>query len=165
MSHLSESLSFSEPAPLSDAENRLIKNKLKILTNHLVANHLNEGGYFFEAEGDESFAESGQIHIVKTDSSSKVISNKVHPYLIWVTSKYMERFYGKTLNLFEFTKKEDTRIPNFYILDFNVNSLTRKNLSIVMMFMVVAFQDKFTSTEKNKVIINRLPLIINRGDK
>lgn len=154
-------LDMQIPRILSDIEIKAVKIKIKKLITHLVECHLSKGGMYFESSDAELYP--GAAPVIKLSSSqAKTIASLIAPYLVWVTSQYVSKFYKLSpQNFCTFTKTTTSSLPNFYHLDYSVTSLTQNNLSIVMMFMVVAFEDHFASTELNKVVLNRLSYLVN----
>lgn len=140
--------------PLDDHIERFVKNKIKTLVMHLISLHIENGGQYYESHGENL------NNVVECDAPPRVIANTITPYLLWVTNQYMVRFYGRNLDFFKFLKKESITIPHFFNLDYQINRSGSENISIVFLFLSCAFQDKFASTEKKKLSINLLPLLI-----
>ena len=147
----------SQPSAISETDQNNAKNTLLQLVTHLVARHLKNKGTYYESFG-ESANGVGTVRISK--KSAKYIATTVAPYVIWVTASYVSKFYGEDQKVIKFYKKPDEYIPGAYKLNFMVmpNSLTQ--LPFFMLFLVVAFEDKFHSNEGNKLIINRLSNLI-----
>lgn len=156
------SLDVKTSRKLSDIDIKVTKAKIKKLVTHLVERHIANGGMYFESSDAELYQDHAAA-LKLADSHPKTIASQITPYLMWITSRYISKFYKlDAQNFCVFTKTTTSAQADFYHLDYSVTPLTHSNLSILMMFMVVAFEDHFSSTEINKVVLNRLCYLVNQ---
>lgn len=149
---------MSSPNPkkaISPLQLQSVKNKIKVLVAHLVGEHLKTNGVYFETEGDTS-DDLSSAKIVESKKSARATTNSILPYIAWVTNQYINRFYGEDKKYFVFSKREDAYLKNVFHLDFEITEEACENITIILLFFVVVFQDKFKSNYRNKLIVNRL---------
>ena len=140
--------------PLTQLRADYLSDRLQKLVKHLVKLNLENGGLYYETdEYDNSIEE-----IKNQTTKIPYISDIITPYVIWVANRYMKNYYGVDLQVFEFKK---TKISEVFQLEFSVNANTEKNISLIYMFIVTAFSDKFCSNKKNKLVINQLQNVLN----
>lgn len=146
-------LSNVEVPQIEDAQLQAVKNKMQLVLTHLISTHIkNSSGQYFEIEQGDNDA----IVYTMSSKSPRVISKLLLPYVLWVVSQYLKRVYGVDPGYFAFSKRADPYLKGVYHLDAQVTEKATNEISIVLMFMVVVFQDNFESTNQKKVAINRL---------
>ena len=141
--------------PFSQLKADYLSDRIQKVVKHLIKLNLENGGSYFECDDYDQ-----TINEIKNQSNKiPYISEIITPYVLWVTNRYMKNYYGEDLQVLEFSK---TQINDVYKLDFSVNSNTEKFISLIYMFIVTVFSDKFCSNKKNKLVINQLQNILNQ---
>lgn len=164
LQHIAELVTADASSTLTNTEIKSIKIKIKKLIASMVQTHIDEGGYYFEST-DNELVVGTPLDLRVSNANPRTIANILAPYLVWVTLKYMCRFFKLDGNsLFQFSKKQINPNTEYYQLDYTPTPLIAKNLSTLMMFMVVVFKDHFASSEKNKIVLNRLNYLVNHKD-
>lgn len=132
-----------------------LSDKIKKLVRSLIIKNIDENnGMYYEFDKyDNSIAE-----IKKQNTKTAYISETITPYVVWCANHSMKVFYGVDLQVFNFKVQTIDEISN---LEYTVNSSTEANISIIYLFIVVAFLNNFQSNKKTKVIINQLQNILN----
>ncbi len=140
---------------IEDAQLQAVKNKMQLVLTHLVSTHIkNNSGQYFEVE--QGSADGEVIVYTMSPKSPRVIAKLLLPYVLWVVAQYLQRVYGVDAGYFTFSKRADPYLKDVYHLDAQVNEKATAEISIVLMFMVVVFQDHFESNNQKKIPINRL---------
>lgn len=153
---------MSETSPKEDISTlqlQSVKNKIKVLVIHLVTEHLKKDGVYFETEGDFS-GDLKLANLVHSNKSARGIANSLLPYVAWVTNQYITKFYGFDKSYFTFSKREDAHLKGVFHLDFEVTANACEDISAILLFFVVVFQDRFESSYRNKIILNRLCFLL-----
>lgn len=143
-----------ETLKVEDAQLQAVKNKIQLVLTHLISNHIkNKSGTYYEIQ-----QETDKNSIVYTMSTKppRIIAKLMLPYVLWVVVQYLKRVYGVDPGYFSFSKKADPYLQGVYHLDVQINEKATVEISIVLMFMVVVFQDHFESDHTNQIAINRL---------
>lgn len=146
--------SILEIPRVEDAQLKAVKNKIQLVLTHLIATHIkNSDGQYYEI-----YQNSADEPIVYTMSKKppRVLAKIMLPYVLWGVSQYLKRMYTVELPVFSFVKKPDAYLKGVYHLDVQIQEKALDHASLVLLVMVVVFQDYFESTHFNKVAINRL---------
>lgn len=154
---------MSETSPKNDISTlqlQSVKNKIKVLVTHLVTETLKKGGVYFETEGDFN-GDLKSAKLIESSKSARSISNSLLPYVAWVTNQYINKFYGFDKQYFTFSKREDAYLKGVFHLDFEITANACEEITAILLFFVVVFQDRFESGYKNKVILNRLCFLLS----
>lgn len=145
---------------ISTLQLQSVKNKIKVLVTHLVTEHLKKDGVYFETEGDFS-GDLKSAKIIDSNKSARSITNTLLPYVAWVTNQYITKFYGFDKNYFTFSKREDAHLKGVFHLDFEITANAYEDITAILLFFVVVFQDRFESNYRNKIILNRMCFLLS----
>lgn len=140
--------------PLDANLSELIVGKIGILVRNLVETTIDAGGVYYEYDS----ILDRDVELPNTKNQINHISSVITPYVVYVADTYIKNFYGDSIRVFSFSK--NVIYENYSILTFNVNRATQQNLSILLLFIITAFNDHFNSGGRNKVVLNKLTSIL-----
>ena len=143
---------------VESAQLQAIKNKMQLVLTHLVRSNINhKDGEYYEIQQNNS--DSSIVYTI-SEKSPRTIAKLILPYVLWVVSQYINRVNGHEIPVFNFTKKADPIIKGVYHLNVSLTDKIMSEVSIILMYMVVVFQDHFESNRSKKVPINRLSYLL-----
>lgn len=147
-------MSESQNIAFTEAQLQAVKHKMKVVLAYLVKTHIENGGIYYEVKPDPN--NSAGVVYVRSTKAARTIAGLMLPYMLWVVSEYVKRINALDAGFFTFSKKPDLYLENVFHLDFNVEQRAIKNISTILMYMVVVFQDHFESDITKQIPVNRL---------